>query len=43
MLTRRPGALAGWQQRLQRLDRALLDAVPTVGRYCWETVIVLER
>ena len=39
----RRGAWAGWQQRLQRFDRALLDAVPAVGRYCWETVITLER
>jgi ubiquinone/menaquinone biosynthesis C-methylase UbiE len=43
VLTRRPGALAGWQQRLQHLDRALVDAVPWLDRYCWETVIVLER
>ena len=43
VLTSRPGALDGWQQRLQRLDRALLDAAPFMGRYCWETVIVLER
>jgi len=28
---------------LQRVDSALLDAVPCVGRYCWETVIVLAR
>ncbi|MEI2689512.1 MAG: hypothetical protein V9H69_07290 [Anaerolineae bacterium] len=41
--THRPAALAGWQQRLQRLDRALLDALPWAGRYGWETVIVLER
>lgn len=31
------------RQWLQRVDRALLDAVPFVGRYCWETVIVLDR
>jgi ubiquinone/menaquinone biosynthesis C-methylase UbiE len=37
------GALAGVQQAMQRADRALLDAVPWVGRYCWETVIVLAR
>lgn len=43
VLTSRPGALDGWQQRLQRLDRALLDAAPFMGRYCWEAVIVLER
>jgi hypothetical protein len=43
VLTRRPGAMAGWQQRLQDLDRALVDALPSVGRYCWETVIVLQR
>lgn len=42
-LARRRGGLAAWQQRLQRLDRGLLNAVPWVGRYCWETVIVLER
>jgi len=41
-LARRQGRQAAWQQRLQRLDRALLNAVPWVGRYCWETVIVLE-
>ena len=42
-LTGQKGAFDGWQQRLQRLDRALVDAAPWVGRYCWETVIVLER
>jgi hypothetical protein len=43
VLTCRPSAMAGWQQRLQDLDRALVDALPSVGRYCSETVIVLER
>ena len=43
VLARRRGGLAAWQPRLQRLDRALLDAVPWAGRYGWETVIVLER
>ena len=42
-LSGRRGSLAGWQQRLQRVYRALLDAVPAVGRYGWETVLVLER
>ena len=42
-LTGQKGAFDGWQQRLQRLDRALVDAAPWVGRYCWETVIVLAR
>jgi ubiquinone/menaquinone biosynthesis C-methylase UbiE len=28
---------------LQRVDRKLVDTIPAVGRYCWETVIVLER
>jgi len=28
---------------MQRADRALLEAVASVGRYCWETVIVLAR
>ena len=39
----RRGALAGWQQRLQRVDRALLNALPALGRYCWETVVALQR
>jgi len=42
-LSGRRGALAGVQQAMQRADRALLEAVPSVGRYCWETVIVLAR
>lgn len=37
------GALDGWRLPLQSIDRRLLDALPAVGRYCWETVIVLER
>ena len=41
-LSGRRGALAGWQQAMQRADRALLEAVPSVGRYCWETVLVLQ-
>jgi hypothetical protein len=36
-LSGRRGALAGVQQAMQRADRALLDAIPAVGRYCWET------
>jgi SAM-dependent methyltransferase len=31
-LARRQGELAAWQQRLQRLERGSLDAVPWVGR-----------
>ena len=42
-LSGRRGVLAGVQQAMQRADRALLDAVPWLGRYCWETVIVLAR
>jgi len=38
-----PRAWAAWQQRLQRVDRALLDALPAVGRTGWETVVVLQR
>lgn len=38
----RPRRQAG-SSSMQRLDRALVDAVPSVGRYGWETVIVLER
>lgn len=43
VLTHKSGALSSWQQRLHRLDRALVDAAPSVGHYCWEAVIVLER
>lgn len=39
----RRGSLAGWQRSMQRVDRALLDALPAAGRYCWEKVRVLER
>jgi len=35
----RRGAWAAWQQRLQRIARALLHAVPAIGRTGWETVI----
>lgn len=28
---------------LERVDRSLLDAIPTIGRYAWETVLVFER
>ncbi len=28
---------------LQKLDRALVKTAPSIGRFCWETVIVLER
>lgn len=28
---------------LQRVDRRLIDTLPFIGRYCWETVIILER
>ena len=30
-LSGRRGSLTGWQQRLQRLDRALVHAVPAAG------------
>lgn len=43
ILSGRRGSLPGWQRRLQRLDRSLVHAVPWLGRYCWETVIVLNR
>jgi SAM-dependent methyltransferase len=33
-------AMRGW---LQRVDRALIHAVPAIGRYCWETAILVER
>jgi len=28
---------------LQRVDRRLIDTLPFIGRYYWETVIILER
>jgi hypothetical protein len=31
------------QQQLQKFDRWLLNTIPVLGRYCWETVIVLQR
>lgn len=42
-LARKRGALDGWLRRLQAVDRTLLAAVPALGRFYWETVIVLER
>ena len=35
----RRGAWAAWQQAMPRVDRALLHAVPAIGRTGWETVI----
>lgn len=42
-LLRKPGVLVGWRRRLQQVDRKLLPAVPALGRFDWETVIVLAR
>lgn len=28
---------------LQMVDRKLVDTIPFIGRYCWETVIILNR
>lgn len=36
-------ALDGWLRRLQAVDRKLLTAMPALGRYCWETVLMFER
>ena len=36
-------ALTRWRLWLQKVDRRLVDTVPFIGRYCWETVITLER
>jgi SAM-dependent methyltransferase len=36
-------ALTRLRRWLQKLDRKLTDKLPFVGRYCWETVITLER
>jgi hypothetical protein len=42
-LLHKRGALDGWRRRLQAVDRTLLAAVPALGRFDWETVIVLAR
>lgn len=42
-LIRKRGAPDGWLRPLQQFDRRLLSAVPALGRYCWETVIIFER
>ncbi|MBC8262803.1 MAG: hypothetical protein H8E47_01580 [Anaerolineales bacterium] len=42
-LTSKSPALTRWRLWLQKVDRKLVGAVPFVGRYCWETVITLER
>jgi len=42
-LARKRGALDAWRRRPQTVDRKLLAAWPALGRYYWETVIVLER
>jgi hypothetical protein len=43
VLLRKRGALDGWRRRLPAVDRTLLAAAPALGRFCWETVFVLER
>lgn len=40
---RNSSGLAHWVLRLQRMDRRLADAIPWIGRYYWETVIVFEK
>ena len=42
LLSERP-MLTSLRVRLQKVDRRLLGALPFMGRYCWETVLVLER
>jgi ubiquinone/menaquinone biosynthesis C-methylase UbiE len=42
-LTRSHRWLDSAERLLRKVDRAVADAVPAVGRYYWETVIVLER
>lgn len=39
----RGALLANMRRWLQRADRRLADAVPFIGRFYWETVVVLER
>lgn len=39
----KPRILTNARLWLQKVDRALMDAVPFIGRYAWETVIVLEK
>jgi ubiquinone/menaquinone biosynthesis C-methylase UbiE len=41
--TSKRSALTDLRLWLHRLDRKLIDTMPFVGRYCWETVITLER
>lgn len=42
-LARKRGAFDGFRRRLQTVDRRLVTAWPAIGRFYWETVIVLER
>ena len=42
-LTQKGPALTRIRLWLEKVDRKLIDTVPFIGRYCWETVITLER
>jgi hypothetical protein len=42
VILRRPASRRA-RMWLQRLDRKLIKLLPFIGRYCWETVIVIER
>ena len=42
-LTSKRPALTKLQLWLQKVDRKLVDRIPFIGRYYWETVIILER
>lgn len=42
-MTSKKRVLTRLQERLQVFDRKLIGVIPFLGRYCWETVVVLER
>lgn len=42
-LTSKRPILTRFRSWLRKVDRKLVDAIPFIGRYCWETVIMLER
>ena len=42
-MTRESAALRRVRVGLERVDRRLIEALPSLGRYAWETVITLEK
>lgn len=41
--TRRTRLLTDMRDWLSKVDHTLIRAMPPIGRYCWETVIIVER